>query len=62
MDWSKPISSLKHHGWTTRGEDGDASETRLCFNAVRLAEGAAEIGKGALKEKVEEDGTGLGCG
>ena len=40
------VSSLKLHGWTRRGAEGRARETRLCLRA----------GKGALKAKSSADG------
>jgi len=59
---SKPISSRKLHGWTTRGDEGDASETRRCFNAFTVAEVAGDTGNGALKENVDEEGIAFACG
>jgi hypothetical protein len=74
----KPISSLKLHGWTSLGDDGDASDTRRCLSAETAADegGGGETGNGALNENVEEDGStplapldwdcccavGFGCG
>lgn len=40
-----------------RGDDGDANDTRRCFNAVTLAGVGADTGYGALNENVFEDGT-----
>ena len=40
-----------------RGEEGDANETRRCFNAVTLAGVGDEMGNGALNWKVDEEGT-----
>lgn len=59
---SKPVSSRKLQAWTTRGDDCDASDTRLCFKAEAVTapcteDGEEEVKKGALKEKVEVDGT-----
>lgn len=49
-EWaSRPISSLKLHGWTTRGEDWEARETRRCLSA--------DDDVGGLKAKTEEEGT-----
>lgn len=52
-----PISSRKLYGWTRRGDEGDAKDTRLCLRAETPA---AEMGNGALKEKVDSDGRPLG--
>lgn len=48
--WSMEVSSLKHHGWTMRGAEGRARETRLFLRA----------GKGALKAKSSADGMDAG--
>ena len=59
---SKPVSSRKLQAWTTRGDDWDASDTRLCFKAEAVTAPCDEddeeedLGKGALKEKVDVDG------
>lgn len=44
------VSSLKHHGWTMRGAEGRARETRLFLRA----------GNGALKAKSSADGMDAG--
>ena len=65
-DWiCNPISSLKLHSCTSLGEDGDASDIRRCLDAVTAAAeagGGGEMGKGALKEEVDEAGNPLDCG
>lgn len=52
----RPVSSRKFHAGTSLGEDGSASDTRLCFSAEEVddAEEMEEdtAGKGAVKEKV----------
>lgn len=47
---AKPVSSRKFQAGTRRGEDGSASETRLCLREDE------EGGRGAVKEKVGADG------
>ena len=56
------MSSRKLQARTTRGDDCDASDTRLCFKAEAVTgpcieDEEEEVKKGALKEKVEVDGT-----
>lgn len=52
----RPVSSRKFHAGTSLGEDGSASDTRLCFSAEEVddVEETEEdtAGKGAVKEKV----------
>lgn len=53
----RPVSSRKLHACTSLGEDGSASDTRLCFNAEEEVGDVGELdednaGKGAEKEKV----------
>ena len=49
------MSSRKLQAGTSRGDDVRARETRRCFTG-ETAEVEAPEGKGALKEKVEEEG------
>jgi len=51
------VSSRKFHACTSLGEDGSASDTRLCFSAEEEVGEVGELeeeraGKGAEKEKV----------
>lgn len=53
----RPVSSRKFHACTSLGEDGSASDTRLCFSAEEEVGEVGELeeeraGKGAEKEKV----------
>lgn len=52
-----PVSSRKFHACTSLGEDGSASDTRLCFSVEVDVGDDGELdddnaGKGAEKEKV----------
>lgn len=49
---SSPVSSRKLQAGTSLGEEGKASDTRLC-----LIDDDEEAGKGALKENVDVEGT-----
>jgi len=59
---SRPISSLKLHGWTTLGEAWEANDTRRCLRAVALVDDVCATGKGALKEKMDAEGAVLAIG
>jgi hypothetical protein len=54
---SRPVSSRKFHACTTRGEEGSARDTRLCFKGDAAENEDEEAGNGALNENVEVDGT-----
>jgi hypothetical protein len=49
------VSSRKLQAGTSRGEDGNANETRRCLRG-ECAIADEEAGKGALNEKVDVDG------
>lgn len=55
---STPVSSRKFQA--TRVDEGNASDTRLCFGPVAMEEDDSddeEVGRRALKEKAGADGT-----
>ena len=54
---SSPVSSRKLQAGTSRGDDSNANDTRLCLiGDCALLEDEEVAGKGALKEKVDADG------
>lgn len=50
------MSSRKFHAGNSRGEDGNASETRRCFRDED-ALGESDSGNGAVNENVDDDGS-----
>lgn len=48
------MSSRKLQAGTSRGEDGNASDTRLCLKGACIADDDA--GNGALNENVDAEG------
>jgi len=51
---SRPVSSRKLQAGTSLGEEGSASDTRLCFNEELVeVEAEEDAGNGALNENVE---------